>query len=96
MHKALHPIDDIDYVSRKKEGRGLCRIENWMDGSIQGLKDYIKKNKERLITVASNSNDNIRTNGTATKTRKQKWAETLTLGNDLGSIKGLWRQYLFK
>ena len=33
-------------------------------------KTTLKKNKERLITVASNNTNNIRTNRTATKTWK--------------------------
>ena len=37
-----------------------------VDASIQGLKDYIRKSKERLIRAASNSIDNIRPD------RKQK------------------------
>ena len=48
-------------------------IEDSMDATIQGLKDYIKKSKERLITTASTSNTNIKTNRTTT--RKQKWKE---------------------
>ena len=40
---------------------------------IKGLEDYIKKRLKRLITAASYSSDNIRTNGT--KTREQKWQE---------------------
>ena len=37
MHKALHPRNDVDiqYVSRKKEGRGLAIIEDSVHGSIQ-------------------------------------------------------------
>ena len=73
MHKVLHPRDDIDrlYVSRKGE-RGLTCIEDSMNASIWGFKDYFKKSKEKLITAASNSIDNIRTNWTTIKTRKQK------------------------
>ena len=58
------------YVSRKEGGRGFSSMKDSVDVSIQGLKDYIKKSKEGLITAASNSNDNIRTNKT-TITRKQ-------------------------
>ena len=46
-----------------------------MKALIQELEDYIKKSKEGLITVASNSTDNIGTNKTTTKTRKQKFEE---------------------
>ena len=47
-------------MSRKERERGLFSIENYMDASIQELEDYIKKIKERLITAASNSADNIK------------------------------------
>ena len=48
MHKALHPRDDIErlYVSRKKEGRGLASIEDYVDASIQGLENYMKRAKK--------------------------------------------------
>ena len=50
MYKALHPRDDVDrlYVSRKEGGRGLARIEDSVDASIQRLKDYIENTKEDL------------------------------------------------
>ena len=47
-------------MSRKVGGKGLVSIEDSVDVTIQGLKEYTKKNKERWITVASNSNGNIR------------------------------------
>ena len=61
LHKALHQSDDIDrrYVSRK-ERRGILSIEGRIDSGIQRLKDYVKKNEERSITVANNSINNIR------------------------------------
>ena len=42
----------------------------WMH-QLLGLKDY-KKEQKRLITVASNSTDKIRTNRIATITKKQR------------------------
>ena len=51
---------DILHVSRKVRGRGLISIEENVDSSIRGFKDYIQKNKERLITAASNKNDWVR------------------------------------
>ena len=64
IHKALHPINDINrlYVSRKEGGRGLISIEDSMDASIQRVEDYIKKSKERLITETRKSTDNIKIN----------------------------------
>ena len=45
MHKALHPIDDVDrrYVSRNAGGRGLASIEDSVDALIQRLEDNIEK-----------------------------------------------------
>ena len=62
------------YGSGKDGGRELTSIEDCMDASIQGLVDYIKTNKERLITIAGYSTDNTRTKR-PTKTKKQKWEE---------------------
>ena len=67
------------YVSRKEEGRGLTSIEDCMDASIQGLENYIKKNKERLITASSNSICNIRTDRKASKTRKAEKGRKTTV-----------------
>ena len=47
--------------------------EDFVDASFQGVKDDIKKGKERLIIATSKNTDNIKTN--RTKTRKQKWEE---------------------
>ena len=46
-HKALYSTDDRNrlYVS-KKEGRRLVSIEDCVEASRQGLKDYIKKTKK--------------------------------------------------
>ena len=53
MHKVLHHRDNVDrlYVSRKEGRRGLVRIEDSVDASIQRLEDYIKKHGEGLITT---------------------------------------------
>ena len=59
------------YVSRKEGGSRLASIKDNVGASMQGLGDDIKKNKERLITVANNCTDNIRINRTLI-TRKQK------------------------
>ena len=51
-HLALQPRDVIDrlYESRKEGGRGLTNMKDFVDASKKVLEDYIKKNKERLIT----------------------------------------------
>ena len=54
---------------KKKKQEDLPALEiAWMNQ----YEDDINKSKERLITAASFGN-NIRTNSTAIKTRKQKW-----------------------
>ena len=60
MHKALHPRDDVDrlYVSRKEGGRGIARIEDSVNASIQRLEDYIQKH----ITATRNNTENTMNN----------------------------------
>ena len=79
MHKMLHPRNDINriYVSRKG-GRGLISIEDCIDSSIQKFEDYIKTDKERLITAASKSIDNKRSDRKTTRT-------------EMGRKKNVWR-----
>ena len=76
IHKALHPSDDGDrlYVSRKKGGGGLARIEDCVDVSLQGLEKCMKKSWERLIIAANNRTENIWTKKT-TQNKKQKLEE---------------------
>ena len=45
----LHQRDDIDRLSKKKEGRrGFSSIEDSVDASLQGIKNYIKNSKGSL------------------------------------------------
>ena len=76
IHKVLYPWDDVDrlYVSWREGGRWLASIEDSVDTSIQRLKDYIEKRRERLISGTRNNTNDTRTSAT-TITRKQKWAE---------------------
>ena len=39
VHEALHPKDDIDYVSRKEGGRGLTSIKD----SVNSAADWTKQ-----------------------------------------------------
>ena len=80
-HKPLHPRDDVDrlYVSRKEGGKRLTNIEYCVGASIRVLEDYIKENKEEIITALSNSAVNIRINR-KTITKKQKWEEKQLYG----------------
>ena len=64
MHNALHPRDDVDklYVPRKERGRGLARIEDNVDASIQRLEDYIEKHEGGQITAIRNNTVNTMDN----------------------------------
>ena len=65
MHKALHPCDYFDrlYASRKERERGLARMENSVDTTIQRLEDYSKKSRGgKLIKATGNNIDNTRIN----------------------------------
>ena len=60
MHEALHPRYDIGYMcqeKKKEEDSPALKI-----ASIQRLKDYLKKSKERQITATRNSTENIKIN----------------------------------
>ena len=76
LHKAFHPQEDIDSLYVSRGGRWLTNIEDCVDASIQGHKNYIKKKKERLITTANNSMGNIR------KTVKQQKLENVNGKNN--------------
>ena len=49
--KNLHPKDNIDifYRTRKSGWKGLVDIDNGGNATIQGLEEYIKMSKEKLI-----------------------------------------------
>ena len=49
-------------IYNTRGGRELASIEDCVDAEKQGLKDYIKKRKERWFTSANSSIGNIRTN----------------------------------
>ena len=78
MHKARHPIDDIDrlYVLRKK---GLTSIEDSVNASIQWHHGLIVKHDGGLITATRNDTDNTITNR-MTINRKQKLEEKQLYG----------------
>ena len=63
---------DRQIISIKKRKKKVTHL-NWVDATIEGHGEYTRKNHERLLAVASNSNINIRTSGKTTKFRKQKW-----------------------
>ena len=76
MLKALHPSDNIQYMSQEEKETEESPALNIGRMHKKKLEDYIKKKfKERLITAANNGTYNIRTNKTTTKHLKQKWEE---------------------
>ena len=81
LHKAFHPIDDVDrlYVPRKEGGRGLVSIEDSVDASIQRLEDYIEKHERGLFTAIRNDTHNTK-DERMTTTRKQKWEKKQLYG----------------
>ena len=48
-------------------------MEDCVDTTIQGLKKYRKRSKERSNITTGNKNVNKRTNSKTRKSRKQKW-----------------------
>ena len=71
MHKALHLRDHKDKLCQER------KKDDCVDLKIQGLKEYTRKSKERLVTAANNSNINkinLTTNWKTTnkKSTKQK------------------------
>ena len=63
-------------VSWKEVRSGHVSIEDFVDASIQGVEDYIKRCKERLIRATSNSIDNI---NKTTKTRETEMGRKTTV-----------------
>ena len=65
-------------VCAKKKNGGKSRLASFeycVNASIQGLDDYIKKSKNRLITAANNNSGNISIDRKITRIRKKKWEE---------------------
>ena len=54
MRKAFHPKDDVDrlYMGRKDGGRRLISIEECVENSMLGLREYVENSNERLIRAA--------------------------------------------
>ena len=52
---------------KKQGGSGIANIEKSVDESIRKLEDYVQKIKERIITSANNSTDNMSRNWTIGK-----------------------------
>ena len=82
MHKAFHPRDDVDrlYVGRKDCGRGLISIEEFVENAVLGLRGYVEKSKERLLSSANvwyeeseETVDDLKKRRTAA--RKERWKE---------------------
>ena len=44
-------------MTRKQGVRRLANMENYVDASLWGFEDYIKKKEQRMTTVTKNSTD---------------------------------------
>ena len=51
IDNAIYARDDIDRLYEREGRRGPAIIEDSVNASPQRLVDFIKKNKERLITA---------------------------------------------
>ena len=51
----------MDYETSKERGKRLASIEDYEDGAMQGLEEYINRSKERLVEAVSNCNNNMTT-----------------------------------
>ena len=72
MYKVLHPRYEFDrlYLTWKKGGRRLARIENSVHTSIQRLEGNTEQH-EGLITATRIDTDNMKTN--KIKLTRKKW-----------------------
>ena len=72
----------------KKEEEDLPALRTVLNASTQGLKDNIKKSKERLISTANNSISNMSTNRNTTKegNRNRKKNNYIDISNEKTSI----------
>ena len=69
-----------DYMYQERMGgRGLTRIEDSVDTSIQRFEDYIENQERGLITATRNHTDNTKTNR-MTITKRQKLEEKQLYG----------------
>ena len=97
MYKILR--NDIDRLNvLRKEGRGFTIFEDYINGTIatiQRLKGYTKKSKEKLFTAVSNSNGNIREHR-KTKARKQRWKKNNCMYNSSDKLVRLHIRWLRK
>ena len=55
----------------RQEGKGIASIEDSIDATIQRLRNYTEKRREKPITATRNNTDNMRINRTK-MTWKQK------------------------
>ena len=79
MHQDLHLRAFGETVYIKKGGRRLANNEYCVDGSIQGLENYKKNDKGKLIVAPIISSGNIRKDRKI-KTKKDKLNEKQLYG----------------
>ena len=54
MHNGFHPKSNVDrlYLSRSEGARGLIGVQDTVETAILGLRNYVRKSKERLFIDA--------------------------------------------
>lgn len=54
MHNGFHRKSNVDrwYLPTSESSRGLMEVRNTVRPAILGLNNYIRNNKERLLTAA--------------------------------------------
>ena len=82
MYEALNPRDDKDklFMLREKWWE-LASPQYYIDASIQGLENYIKKSMGWLITTANCSCGNVSTDRKTIKTRKKNGRKNKCMNN---------------
>ena len=79
MHNGFHPKSNVDqmYLSRSEGGRGLIGVQETAETAILGLRNYVRNNKEGLLTAVRTIEDGDRETPIEYKKRKTNERKTL-------------------
>ena len=78
IYGALHPKSDEDrlYIPRKKGGRGLISMEDFVELAIRGLEVYVHGSEERLMQAARGDKiDGLEAGSVLKRSKKEKRLE---------------------
>ena len=96
MHKAFYLRDDVDrlYVGRKDGGRGLISIEECVENAVLGVRGYVEKSKEKLLSAANDwHEESEETAGDLKKRRaaerQERWKEKQMHGQFIRQTKDI-------